>query len=127
MPRPPGSREIPPPLELECLRVLWALGEANASRVREALTPGRQLAYTTVLTLLERLTKRGQLSRRKAGRSFIYTPIQDRELMRQTAVAELVNTYFNGESDALLKWLQGVGNHPTVVDRQEMPLDATLL
>jgi BlaI family transcriptional regulator, penicillinase repressor len=127
MPRPPASREIPPPLELECLRVLWAMGEGNASRVREALAPERQLAYTTVLTLLERLTKRGQLSRRKAGRSFIYTPIQDRELMRQTAVAELVSTYFDGESEGLLKWLQGFGNHPAEVDRREAPLDATLL
>lgn len=127
MPRPPGSREIPPPLELECLRVLWAMGEGNASRVREALAPERQLAYTTVLTLLERLAKRGQLSRRKSGRSFIYTPIQDRELMRQAAVAELVSTYFDGESNGLLKWLQGVGNHPAEVDRQEAPLDATLL
>ena len=127
MPRPAGSREIPPPLELECLRVLWALGEGNARRVQEALTPNRTLAYTTVLTLLERLAKRGQLSRRKHGRSFIYTPIQDREWMRQAAVAELVSTYFDGEQGDLLKWLQGVGNHPKEVDRQERPLDATLL
>jgi BlaI family penicillinase repressor len=127
MARPAGSREIPPPLELECLRVLWAMGEGNARSVREALAPGRTLAYTTVLTLLERLAKRGQLSRRKDGRSFIYKPIQDRELMRQAAVAELVTTYFDGEPEGLLKWLQGVGNHPVEVDRQESSLDATLL
>lgn len=103
------------------------MGEGNARRVREALAPERQLAYTTVLTLLERLARRGQLSRRKSGRSFVYTPIQDRELMRQMAVAELVGTYFDGESERLLKWLQQDGNHAVEVDRQEMPLDATLL
>ena len=127
MPRSPLSRDIPPPLELACLRVLWALGEGNASRVREALAPERPLAYTTVLTLLERLAKRGQLRRRKQGRSFVYTPLRDRESMRQAAVAELVNTYFNGDSYELVLWLQGLSRPTTDSYRRESPLDATLL
>jgi predicted transcriptional regulator len=127
MPRSPLSRDIPPPLELECLRVLWALGEGNASLVREALAPERPLAYTTVLTLLERLARRGQLGRRKLGRSFVYTPLQDREAMRQMAVAELVSTYFDGESGRLLQWLQTGGSSPRQVEPLESTLDATLL
>ncbi len=127
MPRLPATREIPPPLELDCLRALWELGDGNASRVRAALAGERTLAYTTVLTLLERLTKRGLLTRRKAGRSFIYTPIRDREAMREVAVRELVELYFSGERESLLAWLQGLagGREPTT--SEERTLDATLL
>lgn len=131
MPRPPLSRDIPPPLELECLRVLWALGEGNAARVREALVPERPLAYTTVLTLLDRLAKRGQLERRKQGRSYLYKPLQDRETLRQTAVAELVHTYFDGEAAGLLRWLQASeqkhGNRRAETNPGDGPLDAALL
>ncbi|MFN9264665.1 MAG: BlaI/MecI/CopY family transcriptional regulator [Acidobacteriota bacterium] len=131
MPRPPLSRDIPPPLELECLRVLWALGEGNAARVREALAPERPLAYTTVLTLLDRLAKRGQLARRKQGRSYLYKPLQDRETLRQTAVAELVHTYFDGDTAGLVRWLQSWGHdhgrRRPEMDRSERPLDAALL
>jgi BlaI family penicillinase repressor len=127
MSRLAGRPSTPPPLELECLRVLWTLGEANATLVREALRPARPLAYTTVLTLLERLTRRGHLVRRKLGRSFVFSPTQDRELLRQTAVAELVSTYFDGKTESLLKWLQGVRIHPAEGETPERPLDATLL
>ena len=127
MPRLPVTREIPPPLELDCLRMLWELGDGNANRVRAALAGQRTLAYTTVLTLLERLTKRGQLTRRKAGRSFIYTPIRDREAMRQVAVREMVELYFDGERESLLAWLQGLAPVPEPPVSEERMLDPTLL
>ena len=127
MPRLPVTRESPPPLELDCLRALWSLGEGNAGRVRAALAGERPLAYTTVLTLLERLTKRGLLARRKAGRSFIYTPIRDREAMRQVAVREMVELYFDGERESLLAWLQGLATELEPEMSEERTLDATLL
>ena len=123
----PATREIPPPLELDCLRVLWSLGDGNASRVRAALAGERTLAYTTVLTLLERLTKRGLLIRRKAGRSFIYTPMRGREAMRQVAVREIVALYFDGERESLLAWLQGLATASAGEMSEERTLDATLL
>src|SRR5277367_3767723 len=64
MPRS-GTREIPPPLEVECLKALWTLGEANVKDVRKALTGNRNLAYTTVMTVLDRLARKGGVSRRK--------------------------------------------------------------
>ena len=127
MPRLPVTREIPPPLELDCLRALWELGEGNANRVRAALAGQRTLAYTTVLTLLERLTKRGLLMRRKVGRSFIYTPIRDREAMRQVAVREMVELYFDGDRESLLAWLQGLAAGRESASSEERRLDATLL
>jgi len=74
-----GTGEIPPPLEIECLKILWTLGEANVKDVRQALTERRNLAYTTVMTVLDRLARKGRVARRKVGRSFMYEPVLSRE------------------------------------------------
>jgi predicted transcriptional regulator len=101
------AREIPPPLELECLSVLWTIGEGNVQAVRDALAGRRQLAYTTVMTMLDRLARKQAVSRRKAGRSFIYTPAISRETIRSLAVKELTDSLFEGSRDQLAAWLDG--------------------
>ena len=73
---------IPPPLELECLKALWTLGEGNVSQVRQELAGTRPLAYTTVMTVLDRLAHKGVISRRKAGRAFLYVPQVSRETLQ---------------------------------------------
>ena len=96
---------IPPPLELECLRVLWDLDEANVKEVQSTLAARRRLAYTTVMTVLERLVKRKCVSRRKTGRSFVYAALLSRESVRQLAVKDLVDSFFNGSPDLLRDYL----------------------
>jgi BlaI family transcriptional regulator, penicillinase repressor len=102
--RPP--REIPPPLELECLKALWGIGEGTVRDVREILVGNRNLAYTTVMTVLDRLEKRGGVSRRKQGRSFVYEPKVSQDAVRRYAVKELVDTFFGGSEEALRSYLQ---------------------
>jgi len=102
--RPP--REIPPPLELECLKALWGIGEGTVRDVREILVGNRNLAYTTVMTVLDRLEKRGGVSRRKLGRSFLYAPKVSQDAVRRYAVKELVETFFGGSEEALRSYLQ---------------------
>src|SRR5271170_7638347 len=103
--RPPGSsagrpREIPPLLELECLKALWGIGEGTVRDVREILVGSRNLAYTTVMTVLDRLERRGGVSRRKHGRSFVYAPKVSQDALRRYAVKELVDTFFGGSEEA---------------------------
>lgn len=105
MRRPAPPREIPPPLELECLKVLWSLGQGNVHDVRHALSERRALAYTTVMTLLERLVRKGGVSRRKVGRSFVYSPLLDRECLRRAAVRELVESFFDSSEQSLVAYL----------------------
>lgn len=107
-------KDIPPPLELECLKVLWTLGEGNVHAVQDQLGERRALAYTTVMTLLERLAKKGTVARRKAGRSFIYTPLVDRETMRRRAIHELTETLFDGSEKSLLAHLQNGTSVPVL-------------
>ncbi len=109
MRRPGPPREIPPPLELECLKVLWTLGEGNVHDVRQVLSERRNLAYTTVMTLLERLVRKGGVSRRKVGRSFVYSPLLTRDCLRRAAVKELVDCFFDGSEQALAEYLSEAG------------------
>jgi BlaI family transcriptional regulator, penicillinase repressor len=122
-------REIPPPLELECLKALWRLGEGSVKDVRQILTENRNLAYTTVMTVLERLARRGRVARRKVGRAFVYVPAVERQEMRRLAVKDLVETHFGGSYEALIDYLRPrpIANGPVEEDLRGESLDPTLL
>jgi predicted transcriptional regulator len=129
MRRPGPPREIPPPLELECLKALWSIGEGNVRDVRQALSSNRDLAYTTVMTVLDRLVHRGNVARRKVGRSFVYAPILTRDAVRRLALRELIDSFFNASENELLTYL---GTHPQPPRElrsvpSEDTLDTTLL
>jgi BlaI family transcriptional regulator, penicillinase repressor len=124
-----SGHDIPPPLELECLKALWSLGAANVKDVREVLTERRNLAYTTVMTVLDRLVKKGVVDRRKEGRSFVYVPLTQRDELRRLALQELLESFFDGSREELLAYLTGAASTGEI--RKEsvaiIPLDATLL
>jgi len=94
-----------PQLELDCMNVLWRSGPAGVGAIREAVAiQGRPLAYTTVLTVMERLVRKGVVARRKLGRAFLYSPQVTRQWMRARAVERLLRNYFDspGELQQLL-------------------------
>jgi predicted transcriptional regulator len=105
MRRPAPVRELPPRLELDCLKALWTLGEGNVKQVRDLLAAERQLAYTTVMTVLDRLARRGGVHRRKVGRLFVYVPVLTQDCVRQLAVRELLDCYFAGSMVQLRDYL----------------------
>src|SRR5207302_3169144 len=76
-------------LERELMERLWQLDEASVAAVHEQLA-GR-LAYTTVMTTLDRLYKKGILQRRKQGRAFFYTPQFSREEFQQKLVKKAMD------------------------------------
>jgi len=124
-----GLRDIPPPLELECLKALWILGEGNVKDVRRAIAVNRNLAYTTVMTVLDRLARKGGVARRKVGRSFVYVPVLRRENLRRLAIRDLVDRFFDGSEAALIEYLQNADDRLTVPPQsdEEVQLDAALL
>jgi BlaI family transcriptional regulator, penicillinase repressor len=81
------------------------LGEGTVRDVRGILVGQRNLAYTTVMTVLDRLEKRGGVSRRKHGRSFLYAPKVSQDALRSYAIKELVDTFFDGSQEALQRYL----------------------
>ena len=103
MPKLP--RDVPPPLELLCLSALWSLKEGNVKDVQRIVNETRPLAYTTIMTVLERLLRKGKLTRRKVGRAFIYSPTSERDDMRKHAIRELLDSFFDGSEEELLQFL----------------------
>ncbi|MEX2300213.1 MAG: BlaI/MecI/CopY family transcriptional regulator [Bryobacterales bacterium] len=98
---------LPPALELEALKVLWAdQEELTVAKVREAMKPNRRLAYTTVLTLLERLFRKGLVTRRKRGRGYSYRPALERDAALDIALDRLVNDFFGNSRQRLLSHLE---------------------
>jgi predicted transcriptional regulator len=67
-------------LERDVLNVLWASADLSVRDVQERL--GRAIAYTTVMTTLDRLFKKGVLERRQAGRAFLYSAVVSREQLQ---------------------------------------------
>ena len=74
-------------LQLEIMAVLWARGEATAADVRDALD--RDLAQTTVSTLLSRLEKRGLVMHRTEGRQYVYRAVVEEARVRRSIVSDL--------------------------------------
>ena len=120
-----GASEIPPPLELECLKVLWKLGEGSVKDVRHGLTANRNLAYTTVMTVLDRLARKGGVARRKAGRSFLYAPVLSKDGLRRLAIQDLVDSFFEGSQEALLFYLRN-GEAPPAAGAKAEAMDARI-
>jgi len=74
--------------------VMWSGGESNVRDVAEKLD--RPLAYTTVMTTLDRLFKKGMLERRKSERAFLYSPRLSRPDWERQRAGELVAGFLAG-------------------------------
>ena len=95
------------PLELECMNTLWPIGEATVREIRDRLAPRRARAYTTIMTIMDRLARKGVVERRKAGRAYIYRAKLAAEDARSQALAQILENFFGGSKDALLAHLRG--------------------
>ena len=132
-----GSKpeKLLPPLELGAMKSLWALGEGTVSQVQEHMRPARALAYTTVMTLLDRLAKKGAVSRRKQSRSYVYKPVLQRQEALELALDRLVHDFFDDSRQQLWAHLENgprpaAPDRPTARDRpaaEDEPLDSALL
>src|SRR5208283_4972505 len=90
------------------------------------LSAARPRAYTTVLTIMDRLAQKGIVSRRKSGRAYLYRANLSVEDARVKAVEKIVAGFFSGSSDALIAHLEarGAATRP-VSDSTEAVADTT--
>jgi BlaI family transcriptional regulator, penicillinase repressor len=93
-------------LQLAVMRVLWARGEASVLDVQEALREDdRDLAQTTVATLLARLEKRGVAAYRLDGRQYVYRPLISEARVRESVLADVTHGLFGGDVTTLVSHL----------------------
>ena len=89
------------PLELECMNALWPLGEGTVRQIQQTLAESRPRAYTTIMTILDRLAHKGIVTRSKVGRAYLYRPNLAAEEARACAVERVVAGFFDGSAEAL--------------------------
>ena len=90
------------------MQVLWDRNEATVAEVREALLPDRQLAYTTVGTMLTKMENNGQVAHRSDGRVNIYRASIKPEQVKRTMLSDLAARLFSGSvTDVVCHLLDG--------------------
>jgi BlaI family penicillinase repressor len=83
-------------LQLRIMKVLWERGEATVAAMHQGLADERNLAYTTMATMLRKMEARGLVKHRLEGRSFVYRPVIAEEAVSRGMADHLVERLFEG-------------------------------
>lgn len=110
------------PLELDCMNTLWPLGEATVREIRDGLAPRRARAYTTIMTIMDRLARKGIVERRKTGRKYVYRAKLSAEEARAHALDQVLENFFGGSKERMLAQLSS-GGHSRDDSESEPPVE----
>ncbi len=91
--------------EMEVLHHVWALGEATVNDVRDRILEEREVAYTTIMTVMKNLADKGFLEYRKEGVTYVYSPAKEPEDVRHGLIQDLVQKVFKGSPMSLVQTL----------------------
>ena len=106
-------------LERDVMGLAWNRGEISVRDACDAL--GFAVAYTTVMTTMDRLFRKGLLARRKVGRAFVYWAAASREELEGAVAADLVRSLLQSEGGEPLPILSSLVD--AVSDRDRALLD----
>lgn len=85
-------------LQRAVIEQVWELGEASVHEVRKKLSRTKKLAYTTILTAMQKLEKTGWLEHRSEGKTYVYFPTRTREEAGAKSVRKFIERMFDGNS-----------------------------
>ena len=91
--------------EMEVLHHVWKMKEATVKDVRKKILQDREVAYTTIMTVMKNLADKGYLKYRKDGVSYVYSPAVEPESVRFNLVNDLVKKVFSGSPMSLVQTL----------------------
>ena len=115
-----GIKQVLGKLEAEVMQVLWQQPGQTVSEVEDRLRRKREIAHTTVLTTLDRMYRKGYLTREKQGKAFIYTPRYDREQFERELAQEILCALLGGIGEPVLStFVELVGEDDGKLDRLE--------
>ena len=110
VPRPPSKNDAKSAgsltaVELEMMHVIWRIGPCSVNQILEALPPTRELAYTSVSTIVRILEQKGFVASRKEGRGHVYGAAVSKEAYQSRAVDQLVKNVFDDAPAMLVRGL----------------------
>lgn len=120
---PPAARNRKPPrptaAELDLLRVIWRLGPSTVRDVHQArLREKPDLAYATVLRLMQVMHGKGLLVRDESQRSHVYTAAHAQDALQTNLLRDLIQKAFSGSGKDLV--LAALSEHVTAKEREEI-------
>lgn len=109
-PRLATTTKVPEPTqsELDILNVLWQLGPSTVRNVHAALLEHDELAYTTVLSMLQVMYQKGLVSRDDSERAHVYKPALSRNQTQRQILTKLLHRVFEGSTTELV--MQALGS-----------------
>lgn len=106
----------PSDLELQVLSILWERGPSTVHAVRDGLPDGKARAYTTVLTVMQNMEKKGLVTHSQQGQANVYRPLVKKRQVLRPLMKDLLNNIFGGSPAEALQCLLD----STKVDDEEL-------
>jgi BlaI family transcriptional regulator, penicillinase repressor len=88
--------------ELEIMKIVWERERVTVRDVYEALLERRKVAYTTVMTMMKILERKGFLKKSQEDRAYLYRAAQPKRQVIGVMVRDFINRVFNGSAEPLL-------------------------
>lgn len=89
-------------LQSEVMELIWEREEATVAQLVEAIGKRRSITYTTALSAVQKLAKKGWLKHRTEGRAYVYSAAKKRTDVGRSKLSELLKTAFSGDPSLLL-------------------------
>ena len=96
------AKPVPTEQELEILKIVWRLKRATVREVYETLLEHRRIAYTTVMTMMNILERKGHLRKQREAKAYVYAATRPQRQVVGKMVREFVDRVFNGSARPLL-------------------------
>lgn len=95
----------PSDLEMQILSVLWNRGDSTVREVLEAMPDGKKRAYTSILSIMQVMEKKGLLKHTNRGTAHVYSPAVNRRKIIQPFMCKVLNEVFAGKPSAMMQAL----------------------
>lgn len=100
-----AKKTKPSDLEMQILSVLWENGPLTARQVMETMPDGKQRAYTSILSVMQVMKKKGLLTHKTQGTAHVYRPAQTKRQVLKPFMQKMVSEVFAGRPAALMQAL----------------------
>jgi predicted transcriptional regulator len=100
-----GLVKVLGPLETEIMRLLWDEKRSTVKKVHRMLSQNRDIAYTTVMTTMSRLSEKGVLNRQREGLAYVYTPAITEDEFVSMVVSQVLDGLLHDYSDMAIDYM----------------------
>jgi predicted transcriptional regulator len=121
-----GLVKVLGPLETEIMQILWEDERSTVKKVHRRLSQQRDIAYTTVMTTMSRLSEKGVLTRHREGLAYVYVPAITEGDFVQMVVRQVLDGLLNDYTDTAIEYMVDylARNNPSELERLQRTIKA---